>query len=283
MSRRRPSPVETMADDLLKILIHVPVWVGPIVAAVAYLVFRYLVPAMMPSDPIGGMFRAFVRGAAIVAPMFMGMVWLASLVVRWKRGKLLDSRDSMASLRSMSWQDFEHLVGEAYRRQGYFVEETGGGGSDGGVDLILGRDGEKVVVQCKQWRSWTVGVRVVRELFGTMMHEGADTAVVVTCGRFTRDAEDFADGKPIELVDGPALWELVKSVQVDAVPAPKLPQPSAPTAAPPTVGAVALSCPECGSPMVLKTARNGWYAGRDFYSCCRFPDCKGKRNIADPT
>jgi hypothetical protein len=43
----------------------------------------------------------------------------------------------IGSIRRMSWQEFETLVGEAYRRQGYSVEETGGGDADGGVDLIL--------------------------------------------------------------------------------------------------------------------------------------------------
>ncbi len=53
------------------------------------------------------------------------------------------------SLRALSWQDFEKLVGEAYRRPGYVVEETGGGGPDGEVDLVIRNDGKTYFVQCK--------------------------------------------------------------------------------------------------------------------------------------
>lgn len=54
----------------------------------------------------------------------------------------------------MSWQEFELLVGEAFRLQGYEVAEIGGGGPDGGVDLVLRKDREKFLVQCKQWKAF---------------------------------------------------------------------------------------------------------------------------------
>ncbi|MFP3449609.1 restriction endonuclease, partial [Pseudomonas sp. SIMBA_067] len=53
----------------------------------------------------------------------------------------------------MSWREFERLVGEAYRRLGYVVNVVGQGGADGGVDLVLIRPREKILVQCKQWRA----------------------------------------------------------------------------------------------------------------------------------
>jgi hypothetical protein len=68
----------------------------------------------------------------------------------------------------MSWQDFERLIGEAFRRRGYAVAATGGGGADGGVELMLTKGGEKSLVQCKHWRAQQVGVTVVRELYGVM-------------------------------------------------------------------------------------------------------------------
>ncbi|WP_233094641.1 restriction endonuclease [Delftia acidovorans] len=49
----------------------------------------------------------------------------------------------------MSWQQFETLVGEGFQQRGGRVKETGGGGPDGGVDLVLSKDGEKTLVQCK--------------------------------------------------------------------------------------------------------------------------------------
>ena len=70
-----------------------------------------------------------------------------------RRRDLLDSQSGLQSLRALSWQDFERLVGEAYRRRGYTVEEAGGTSPDGGVDVLLYSGGRKTVVQCKRWRT----------------------------------------------------------------------------------------------------------------------------------
>lgn len=100
----------------------------------------------------------------------------------------------------MTWKEFEELVAAAYRRQGYKVVETGGGGADGGVDLILYRDGDKALVQCKHWRSSQVGVKLVRELHGithSKEHAGS-RGIFVTFGTYTQDAKRFAQENGIE-------------------------------------------------------------------------------------
>ena len=74
--------------------------------------------------------------------------------------------------------------------------------SPGGVDIRLHRDGARHLVQCKNWRSQRVGVRVIREVYGVLTAENAQQAFVVCSGDFTADARGFAAGKPITLVDG---------------------------------------------------------------------------------
>ncbi len=66
----------------------------------------------------------------------------------------------MSDLRSLSWRQFESFIGEYFREQGYFVMETPEG-PDNGVDLVLRKDGEKTYVQCKHWKTNTVGVEKV--------------------------------------------------------------------------------------------------------------------------
>ena len=80
----------------------------------------------------------------------------------------------------MTWGQFEKLVGEAFRLQGYSVTETGRGGADGGRDLILSKGGERFLVQCKQWKAFMVPVGVVRELYGVMAAKAAAGGFVVT-------------------------------------------------------------------------------------------------------
>ena len=173
-----------------------------------------------------------------------------------------------SALNDMSWQQFEALVGEAFRRKGYAVTETGGGGADGGIDLALKKEGEIFLVQCKQWKALKVGVTTVRELYGVMAAEGATGGFVVTSGVFTDEARAFAEGRNIELIDGKALHSLIRGVSVPGKAASDSP------AATTTSGPV---CPVCQSAMVKRTAKRGANSGNAFWGCSQYPGCKGTR------
>ena len=88
-----------------------------------------------------------------VVPILCLVAAVVSVARRHQRSSLVagvaQSRAPDA-LDGMSWQDFELLVGEAFRLQGYEVTELGGAGPDGGVDLVLRKGKEKFLVQCKQ-------------------------------------------------------------------------------------------------------------------------------------
>lgn len=99
-----------------------------------------------------------------------------------------------------------------------------------GEDLELAGARGRVVVQCKH-RSGSVGVDVVRALFGVMVREQADRAMLVTSGSFTDAARAFAAGKPLELIDGVALARLIQQTRK------------------PASGALALHCEHCGQPI----------------------------------
>src|SRR5207244_1767718 len=126
---------------------------------------------------------------------------------QWKRF-LLSRATGVRALRRMGWPDFELLVGEAYRQQGYSVKERGGRQADGGIDLELARGSERVIVQCKHWLNRQVPVQRVRELLGVVTAEGADSGILVATSGFTRDAIQFAAGKPLQLIDADALAKL---------------------------------------------------------------------------
>ena len=151
------------------------------------------------------------------------------------------------------------------------MEETGGGGADGGIDLKLFRDGRTTIVQCKHWKTWKVNVKPVRELFGVMTAEGADSAIFITSGGYTSDALKFAEGKPIELIDQHGFLDLVRCFQkelqdhygVEPVNAYTNEEMPAAAKIPP-------NCPMCQSPMKLRTAKRGKNAGSQFWGCSRF-------------
>jgi restriction system protein len=261
-----------------------PWWIGVAIAIVGYFGFRSIASSQAPPGDVTG---AVVRGLAVAGQYIVPLIGLvgaiASVVRRKQRAELVGSVTQSAShdaRNSMSWREFEVLVGEGFRRQGFQVLENGGGGPDGGVDLMLSRQGtngsEKFLVQCKQWRAFRVGVDVVRELYGVMAARGAAGGFVVTSGRFTDEAVKFAQGRNVQLVDGPKLHRLIRQGTVE-------PQDADANAivqkAPPSTDA-APSCPTCGAQMVRRLAKQGSRAGGEFWGCTRFPACRGTRPIA---
>jgi restriction system protein len=251
MPRRRSS----LADDL----VLCPWWVSAGLAAAAFV----FLPAILPAP-----FRPF---STIVVFVLVGLAIISALR-SWQTRSMLNQQTGLESIRALPWKRFEDLLAEAYRRQGFKVEETLGGGADGGVDLVLRRDGEVVLVQCKRWKGEPVRVPTVRELYGVLHDRGASGAKLVATTRFTPDARAFAKGKPIELVDQDSLLQLISGVQTSARIAPPL-QSVEVDGDPP-------ACPTCGSEMVRRTARRGPNPGEEFWGCTGYPKCRGTRSIA---
>ncbi|WP_139558172.1 restriction endonuclease [Methylotetracoccus oryzae] len=206
---RRGNPFES--------LIRLPWWVSVLIAGIIYTILKYGLPSAAGNNPIlAGLARALAPNAHWIALLFLLMA-PASFLRSFERRKLLDRQSGIESMRAMSWKEFEVLCGEAFRRKGYQVEETGLGGAGGGIDLILHGREERVLVQCKRWKTFKVGVREVRELFGLLAADPADRAILITSGVYTAEARAFAKGKPLQLIDGHALLELVRAVQAHQV------------------------------------------------------------------
>ena len=266
MARRKESWFELIAA--------MPWPVGIVLGIVAYIGIRYGIGWYFDSrgNPIlSGFAKAADSGAfAPFAWMALGVCWFAALMSflgRHKRKHLLETQTGLDSLRAMNWQEFEMLVGEAFRRQGYRIEETGLGGADGGVDLLMRKHGRTTLVQCKQWRSQRVDVKVVREMYGLLAHHGADAVKIVAVGDFTPDAQRFAQGKPIELIHGESLLAMIRGVQ-------EAPATTSSSAKPAATSSATPDCPSCGTAMVKRANRRTHDA---FWGCPEYPACRGTR------
>jgi restriction system protein len=138
------------------------------------------------------------------------LIVLWSLVF-WQRRRTARSpvgaRMTVEQLYALSPRAFEHFVAELFERRGYTVEVRGRAG-DLGVDLVIrGPDSRLAIVQCKRYRH-QIGPDIVRELFGTMVHERAIHGFLVTTAGISEAARQWAADKPITLIDGQALSEL---------------------------------------------------------------------------
>jgi restriction system protein len=212
--------------------------------------------------------HAFASILQYIFPLIFLVAATVSLASRNRSVRIFDAvrTNPQFDVQTLSWQDFERLVGEGFRHRGFRVKQRGGAGPDGGVDLELARGDERYLVQCKQWRAQQVGVSVVRELYGVMAAERVAGGFVVTSGSLTKDASAFAAGRNIELLDGRALDELIREgrtsvlMQTDVMTNVDRPAPP--------------SCPQCRIPMVLRTAKQGTRKGRSFWGCAQYPKCR---------
>lgn len=140
----------------------------------------------------------------------LAFLWAALGFNFWRRQQAdpaLPNILTLGKLQSLSPEAFERYVAGLFRQKGYQVTMRGGSG-DLGVDLELtGPQGRRAIVQCKRYQN-TIGAEIVRELFGTMIHEGVMWAFLVTTADISDAARDWAAGKPITLIDGSTLLEV---------------------------------------------------------------------------
>lgn len=127
-----------------------------------------------------------------------------------------DDIDEGTNLAAMDWQDFENLIRELFEQEfsvpGGEVKITQAS-RDGGVDAVVFDPdpirGGKIVIQAKRYTN-TVGVSAVRDLYGTVMNEGAMKGILVTTASYGNDAYEFAQGKPLTLINGGNLLSLLE-------------------------------------------------------------------------
>lgn len=127
-----------------------------------------------------------------------------------------DDLDESVNLAAMDWQDFEHLIRELFEKE---FAQSGGevkitrASRDAGVDAVAFDPdpirGGKIIVQAKRYTN-VVGVSAVRDLYGTVVNEGATKGILVTTADYGPDAYDFAKGKPITLLNGGNLLHLLE-------------------------------------------------------------------------
>jgi restriction system protein len=124
--------------------------------------------------------------------------------------------DDRFNLAAMDWEDFEHLIREVFAME---FNQAGGevkvtqASRDGGVDAVAFDPdpirGGKTIIQAKRYTN-TVGVSAVRDLYGTVMNEGASKGILVTTSDYGPDAYEFAKGKPLVLLTGGNLLHLLE-------------------------------------------------------------------------
>ena len=224
---------------------------GPVVTALAFLI--YAGPGLALPLALNWSVVALVE-ANVLGTMFAGLLALGWLTVRSQARDRRHLIEWTSNLRLLTAEEFEWLVGELFRREGWKVRETGRqDGPDGNVDLELTSNGTRKLVQCKRWRAQLVGVDEIRKLGGTLMREGVqgDAGIFVTLSDFGEQARSEAEALGIKLLNNRDLYAWVEKSRRKE------------------------PCPECQAPMVLDRSPRGWWFR------CVAPGCDGKRDLGN--
>ena len=131
------------------------------------------------------------------------------------KGKdVLPNLDPAMNLAAMDWMDFEYLVKQLI--ESFYSDKAEAqsfqASRDRGVDAVIldphPITGGKTVIQAKRYAN-TVDAAAVRDLYGTVTHEGANSGLLITTSKFGSDAREWAKGKPLKLIDGVMLLSLL--------------------------------------------------------------------------
>lgn len=205
----------------------------------------------LPSWPAGVLRRMresiAARGSASDRARFNTVTWTPELLKR------------------LEWRRFEETCAAYFEALGFATQITPSR-AGGGVDIALCAEGSgtaSILVQCKPWDAYRVGIKPLRELRAAMTAAGIGEGVLATSSRFTPEAESFAAKEHIDLIDGAGLLRKLADL---------LPEKSLALLKFATEGDfLTPTCPGCGIKMVSRTSTDG---GRKYWGCLNYPRCK---------
>lgn len=175
------------------------------------------------------------------------------------------------SLFKLEWRRFEILIESLLCAEGVMAYRTSPGPDDG-IDLVIRMEKSShspviAIVQCKAWKTSLVGVKAVRELYGVMVAKSAQRAYLFAIDGFTDAAEEFVNGKPVELIDGEGIIEKFNNLRRDQRGSIIKEVFSGDFSTP--------TCPSCDIKMVPRRSRYG-----ESWGCVSFPKCKNTIRIS---
>jgi restriction system protein len=131
---------------------------------------------------------------------------------------IISDIDKRPNLLDLHHKEFEAFIQNLFTKMGFDTKLYQASG-DGGVDCVA-YDARpiasaKIIVQAKLYTK-TVQPTHVRDLYGTVQHEGASKGIMITTSGYGPDSYKFASGKPLELIDGPGLLSLCHDHNIPA-------------------------------------------------------------------
>ena len=200
--------------NILDFLAQVPWWLYVTFSAVCYITLQFVIPHFQSQGILVDEVHVSLGPvlAPVVAVALLSPVSISFLKLN-RRQKLHELRDEIKSIQELSWSQFKELTVAAYRQTGYLILDSGPYVDDPSIDLVMRKSANLYFVQARYWCNKKIGLREVEKLFSLMQEKHASGIFLLTTGVFTREARRYAIGRPITLVNGIQLVELLADIK----------------------------------------------------------------------
>ena len=199
--------------NIIDFLTQIPWWVSVALSTTFYVLLKFAVPYFETQSTLVN--EVDVSLGPVLAPLvalaFLSPVTFSLLKFNRKK-KLQDLKNELQVIQELSWQEFKTLVAEAFRHVGYIILENSAFTSDPSVDLVMRKGANLYLVQCRYWQNRKLGKREVKNLFSLMQDKQYSGVFLLTTGIFSNEARYYAASKPVNLVDGIDLIELLDKI-----------------------------------------------------------------------
>lgn len=198
--------------NIFDFLAQIPWWICVSLSLSFYLLLQYVMPFFENQGALVSEVHISLGPvlAPVVALAFLAPVTFSFLKSNRKK-RLHDLRNEIQAIQDLSWAEFTEQVAAAYRQAGYLVLDTPPYSSDPNIDLYMRKSANLYLLQSRYWLNKKLGLREVKNLFAIIHEKQASGAFLLTSGIFTMEARRYAVGRPINLVDGIQLVELLNS------------------------------------------------------------------------
>ena len=200
-----------------------------------------------------------------IALFLVCLVVAVFFITRLIRKSRIENAMNTQKYDSMTGEQFEEFCADILRGNGYQDVEVTPATGDHGIDILAKKDGVKYAIQCKRY-SKPVGNKAVQEAYSGKDIYKADVAVVMSNMDFTNQAIQDAKKLNVQLWDKEKINSLQQKEDMYYSVADKNETGNH-------------ICPQCGSALVLRTAKKGANFGKQFYGCSRYPNCKFTRDF----
>ncbi len=184
--------LEVPPNSLFATLLRSPWWVSAGISALVAVASATTVP------------RAYqVVGYFAAAP------WLVIAAVaawnQWRRPSAGQVAVTLEAVRAMAWPEFSRIIEDAFRREGYSVNQLTGAAAD--FEIV--KNGSASLVSGKRWKAARTGVEPLRELQAARDIREARGSIYIFSGEITDTAKAFADAREIQLLGGAELVRML--------------------------------------------------------------------------